>query len=208
VKWWGVVANNAFKLATWSFFKAFFRMHVEGAERCPRKGGLIIVANHVSLFDPPLLGSALPRPLVYTPRRTLKQSVIYRAFTALLDLEHVERDGRDVGATRRLIERLRGGDAVALFPEQTRSPDGRLQPLTAGFALLARQAQVPVLPVVIDGAFEAWPRGQSRPKLSGRIAVRVGAPLDVTEMDRKEAVACVEQALRDLGARVPAPATA
>jgi len=208
VKWWGVVANNAFKVVTWSFFKACFRLRVEGAERCPRKGGVIVVANHVSLFDPPLLGSSLPRPLVYTPRRTLKKSWIYRAFTALLDLEHVERDGRDVGVTRRLIARLRDGDAVALFPEQTRSADGRLQPLTPGFALLARQAGVPVLPVVIDGAFEAWPRGMSRPRLSGRIAVRVGAPLDVKEMDRKEAIACVEQALRELGARVTAPATA
>ncbi|MSR46545.1 MAG: 1-acyl-sn-glycerol-3-phosphate acyltransferase [Planctomycetes bacterium] len=207
MKWWGVAANNLFKCATWTFFKTCFRLRVEGAHQCPRRGGLIIVANHVSHFDPPLLGSALPRALVYTPRATLKKSRIYRMLTALLDLEHVERDGRDIGATRRLVERLRAGDAVALFPEQTRSEDGCLKPLSAGFAMLAALAEVPVLPVVIDGAFEAWPRGQKRPHLAGRITVRVGAPIAVVGSDRKETVARVERALRELGARVRAPAS-
>lgn len=206
MKWWGVVANNLFKCVTWTFFKTRFGMRVEGAERCPRRGGLIVVANHVSLYDPPLLGSALPRPLVYTPRATLKKSRIYRLLTALLDLEHVERDGRDIAATRRLVERLKRGDAVALFPEQTRSADGCLNPLTPGFALLAALADVPVLPVILDGAWEAWPRGQ-RPRFSGRITVRVGAPLSVSGLDRKETVARVERAFRELGARERAAAS-
>lgn len=205
MKWYGVAANNAFKALLWILFKWRYGLRVDGAHHCPRRGGLIVVANHVSLFDPPLLGTALPRPLVYTPRRTLQRSRIYRMLTALLDLEHVEPDGRDTAVTRRLIERLRAGDAVALFPEGTRSEDGRLGPLSPGFALLAARAEVPVLPAVIDGAFEAWPRGAKRPAGRGRIEVRVGPPLDVRGMDRKEIVACVEQAFRSLGARVRGP---
>ncbi|MBL8842499.1 MAG: 1-acyl-sn-glycerol-3-phosphate acyltransferase [Planctomycetes bacterium] len=204
MKWHGVLANNAFKALLTVVFKLCYRMKVVGAKQCPRTGGLIVVANHVSLLDPPLLGCALPRPLVYTPRATLRNSRLYRFLTGLLDLEHVERDGRDLAATRRLIERLKRGDAVALFPEQTRSPDGQLQRLTPGFAMLAAQAQVPVLPVVIEGAFEAWPRGRSRPLASGRIELRVGPPLDLGAMDRRQAVACLEQAFRTLGARMRA----
>ncbi len=201
MKWHGVLVNNAFKVLLTGVFKLCYRMRVVGVEQCPRRGGLVVVANHVSLLDPPLLGCALPRPLVYTPRATLRKSWLYRLMTGWLDLEHVERDGRDLAATRRLIERLKRGDAVALFPEQTRSSDGALQRLTPGFALLAAQAQVPVLPVVIDGAFEVWPRGRSRPRLTGRVELRVGPLLYLNEMDRRQAVACVEQAFRALGAR-------
>jgi 1-acyl-sn-glycerol-3-phosphate acyltransferase len=204
--WWGVLFNDLFKCVTWSFFRLRHALRVEGAEQCPRSGGLVVVANHVSLFDPPLLGSALPRPLVYTPRATLKKSLVYRVLTAPLDLEHVERDGRDIGATRRLVERLKAGDAVALFPEQTRSVDGCLNPLTPGFAMLAALAGVPVLPVVIDGAFEAWPRGAKRPRGGVPITVRVGAPLGSEGIDRKEMVARVQRAFRGLGARERAPA--
>ncbi len=207
MKWWGVLFNDLFKCATWTYFRTRHALKVEGRHHCPRSGGLLVVANHVSLLDPPLLGSALPRPLVYTPRATLKQSLAYRVLTAPLDLEHVERDGRDIGATRRLVERLKSGDAVALFPEQTRSLDGCLNPLTPGFAMLAALAGVPVLPVVIDGAFEAWPRGQKRPRGGVPITVRVGAPLPADGSDRKEMVARVQRAFRELGVRERAPAS-
>ncbi len=202
MKWYSAALNQLFKAILWAIFKSAYRLHVDHADRCPRRGGLLVVANHQSFFDPPLLGVALPRVLCYTPRATLKKSALYRLITAGLDLEHVERDGRDLAATRRLIERLRRGDAVALFPEQTRSEDGCLNRMGAGFALLAKQAEVPVLPVLIDGAYDVWPRGQRRPSWSGRIRVRVGVPFSVVEMDRNEAATRVERELIELGAHV------
>ena len=202
----GVLLNNAYKALLWVFFKLCYRLRVENVQRCPRKGGLLVVANHQTFLDPPLLGVALPRHLVYTPRATLKKSRVYRVLTAGLDLEHVDREGRDIAAARRMIERLKRGQAIALFPEQTRSPDGCLGRIGAGFHMLAAHAEVPVLPVLIDGAGEVWPRGRKRPKLTGRITVRVGEPFEVKDMERDEAAQRVERALLELGARArPAP---
>jgi 1-acyl-sn-glycerol-3-phosphate acyltransferase len=202
LKWYAVLLNQTFKGPLWVWFKSCYRLHVEHAERCPRRGGLLVVANHQSFLDPPLLGVALPRVLNYTPRATLKKSLVYRALTAGLDLEHVDRDGRDVGAARRMIARLKGGEAIALFPEQTRTLDGFLGRITPGFHMLAAHAGVPVLPVLIEGSFDAWPRGRKRPKLRGAIRVRVGEPMEVKDLDRNEAARRVERALIELGARV------
>lgn len=202
----GVFLNNAFKGPLWLFFRTCYRLRVENRRRCPRRGGLLVVANHQTYFDPPLLGVALPRVLVYTPRATLKKSWFYRFVTSGLDLEHVEREGRDIGAARRMIERLKRGEVIALFPEQTRTSDGCLGRITPGFHMLAAHAEVPVLPVLIEGAYDVWPRGQKRPRLSGRITVRVGAPFEVKDLERNEAARRVEQALLGMGAKArPAP---
>jgi 1-acyl-sn-glycerol-3-phosphate acyltransferase len=201
VKRSAAILNDAFKGPLWLFFRLFYRLRIEHRNRCPRRGGLLVVANHQSFFDPPLLGVALPRVLIYTPRATLKKSRVYRLLTAGLDLEHVEREGRDVGAARRMIERLKDGDVIALFPEQTRTSDGCLGKITPGFHMLASHAGVPVLPVLIDGAYDVWPRGRRRPRLSGRITVRVGEPFGVQEIDRNEAARRVERALLEMGAK-------
>ena len=201
MKWYAALLNQTFKGPLWVWFKVCYRLRVENAERCPRRGGLLVVANHQSFLDPMLLGVALPRVLVYTPRASLKKSAVYRVLTAGLDLEHVEREGRDVGAAKRMIARLENGDAIALFPEQTRTPDGCLQRITPGFHMLASHASVPVLPVAIDGSYEAWPRGRSKPRAKGSIRVRVGEPMDLKDLDRNEAARRVERALIELGVR-------
>jgi 1-acyl-sn-glycerol-3-phosphate acyltransferase len=209
VKPFAIFLNQTFKVPLWIWFKSCYRLHVDHPERCPRKGGLLVVANHQSFLDPPLLGVALPRVLNYTPRATLKKSWIYRLLTGALDLEHVERDGRDIGAARRMIGRLKGGEAIALFPEQTRTRDGALGTITPGFHMLASHAGVPVLPVLIEGSYEAWPRARKLPRAFGRIRVYVGEPFEVKDLDRHEAARRVERALIDLGARTrPAHATA
>jgi 1-acyl-sn-glycerol-3-phosphate acyltransferase len=163
----GVVLNQAFKGPLWLCLQELLPACASSTPSAARaSGGLRVVANHQSFFDPPLLGVALPRVLDYTPRATLKKSWFYRLATSGLDLEHVEREGRDVGAARRMIERLKRGEAIALFPEQTRTADGCLQRITPGFHMLAAHAGVPVLPVLIEGAHEVWPRGQARPRFS------------------------------------------
>jgi len=183
------------------FFTLGFGLKVEGADRCPRKGGLVVVSNHQSLFDPPLLGVSVPRSLIYTPRASLRGSFVYRLLTKGLDLEPVARDGRDVGAARRMIERVRGGEVLVLFPEQTRTRDGALGRITPGFHMIASHAPAPVLPVVIDGAFDAWPRDRRLPRFFRKIRVRIGTPFEVKDLERDEAARRVEAALVALGAK-------
>jgi 1-acyl-sn-glycerol-3-phosphate acyltransferase len=202
LKWTGVILHFGFKQPLKLFFKLFHSLRVEGTENCPRKGGCIVVSNHQSIYDPLLLGVALPRMLIYTPRVSLDGSFVYRLLTAGLDLEPVARDGRDVGAARRMIERVRGGQVLVLFPEQTRTRDGALGRVTPGFHMIAAHAEVPVLPVVIDGAFDAWPREQKRPRLFRPIRIRIGPPFEVKDLKRDEAARRVEAAFVALGARV------
>lgn len=202
MKWTGVLLHFGFKQPLKLFFKLFHSLKVEGAEHCPRKGGCIVVSNHQSIYDPLLLGVALPRMLIYTPRLSLDGSFVYRLLTAGLDLEPVARDGHDTGAARRMIERVRGGQVLVLFPEQTRSRDGALGRITPGFHMIASRADAPVLPVVIEGAFEAWPRDRKRPRLRRPIAIRIGPALQVKELERDEAARRVEAAFVALGARV------
>lgn len=198
----GWLLYHTFRQPLRLFFKLFYGLEVEGSASCPRAGGVVVVSNHQSLFDPMLLGVALPRALIYTPRLSLSDSFIYRLLTAGLDLEPVARDGRDVGAARRMIARVRGGEVICLFPEQTRTRDGTLGRITPGFHMIASHAPAPVVPVVIDGAFEAWPRERRLPRLFGKVRVRIGAPLDVKDLKRDEAARRVEAAFVALGARV------
>jgi 1-acyl-sn-glycerol-3-phosphate acyltransferase len=202
VKRLGTFLQFTFEQPLKLYFKLCYALKVEGAENCPRKGGFVVVSNHQSIFDPLLLGVALPRMLIYTPRVSLDGSFLYRLLTSGLDMEPVARDGRDVGAARRMIERVRRGEVLVLFPEQTRTRDGALGRITPGFHMVAAHAEAPVLPVVIDGAFDAWPRTRKRPHLTGHIQVRVGPPFEVKELKRDEAARRVEAAFVALGARV------
>jgi len=191
----------AFKQPLRLYFLLAHGLRVEGARKIPRRGGCVVVSNHQSFYDPPLVGVALPRMLIYTPRATLKASWFYRIVTRGLDLEPVARDGRDVGAARRMIERVRDGEVLVLFPEQTRTRDGSLGTITPGFHMIAAHAPAPVLPVLIEGAFEAWPRTDKRPHWGRKIRIRVGDPLEVKDLKRDEAARRVEAALLALGAK-------
>jgi 1-acyl-sn-glycerol-3-phosphate acyltransferase len=208
VKRLGTFLHFTFKQPLKLYFKLCYALQVEGAQNCPRKGGFVVVSNHQSIFDPLLLGVALPRMLIYTPRVSLDGSFAYRLLTSGLDMEPVARDGRDVGAARRMIERVRRGEVLVLFPEQTRTRDGTLGRITPGFHMVAAHAEAPVLPVVIDGAFDAWPRDRKRPHLTGRIRVRIGPTVEVKELKRDEAARRVEDeagatAPEETGARAP-----
>jgi len=201
LKWVSRALYYTFKQPLRLYFVLFHGLRVEGARRIPRRGGCVVVSNHQSFYDPPLLGVALPRTLIYTPRASLKNGWFYRIVTRGLDLEPVARDGRDVGAARRMIERVRAGEVLVLFPEQTRTRDGALGAITPGFHMVAAHAPAPVLPVLIEGAFQAWPRDDKRPHWGKRIRVRVGEPFEVKDLDRREAARRVEAALLALGAR-------
>ncbi len=154
-------------------FVLFFRMRVWGVERVPPKGGVVLAANHQSFLDPPAVGLALPRQVCYLARRSLFR---LRPVAWLLLGMHgvpVEREGVDAGAVRRVVRLLRAGRGLVLFPEGTRTRDGSVGPFRPGFAVLASLARVPVVPVAIEGAFEAWPRGRLLPG-PGRLRVAYG----------------------------------
>ncbi len=94
----------------------------------------------------------------------------------------LKRGESDITAMRSILARLEQGYPVCLYPEGTRTLDGRIADVKAGFSLLSRRGNAPVVPVVIDGMYEAWPKGQKYPTLGRKLIVKVGQPISPEEI--------------------------
>ncbi len=140
-------------------------------------GGLLIVSNHQSFYDPVLIGMALPRQICYLARKTLFDVPGFGAMIHMFGARPVRRGTVDAEAVRTVIRLLRGGEALLMFPEGTRTRDGDFGRFSPGAAALAARCGVRLLPVCIEGAFRAWPRTRPVPKASPMV-VAFGRPMD------------------------------
>jgi len=161
-------------------FVVVFRIRVYGRSRLPRRGGVLVVSNHQSYLDPILAAVGMPRPFHPMARRSLFRFAPFAWLIRSLHAFPVRRGSADMGAVREALRRLKGGAVVLVFPEGTRTRDGSIGRLHAGPVTLARRAGVPILPIVIDGAFEAWPRSRPVP-LPHPIRVACGRPVSAEE---------------------------
>ena len=155
-----------------------FRIRAWGVERVPRRGGALLASNHQSFLDPTVVGTPLPRRAYYMARRTLFDVPGLGRLIRAVNAFPVERGGVNRRAMRTAIELMSRGEGLVVFPEGTRTPDGEVKRFTSGFALLAARAGVPIVPVAIHGAYEAWPRHQRLPRPSP-VHVAYGEPLAV-----------------------------
>jgi 1-acyl-sn-glycerol-3-phosphate acyltransferase len=167
----------ACQVACWAVCLVLFRYRVLRLARLPRTGPVLLAVNHQSYVDPMLAGSALPRPLHFMARRTLFVGTFGRLIRSV-NAFPVDRDRADLQAVREAIGLLERGRCLLIFPEGTRSRDGRLAPMRSGFGMLARRTGAPIVPVYIDGAFRAWPRQRLLPRLR-QIRVWFGEPIRV-----------------------------
>jgi 1-acyl-sn-glycerol-3-phosphate acyltransferase len=144
-------------------------------EKLITDGPALIVCNHESYLDPPMVGIAWPGEIAYLARKTL-----FRGFGAWLyprlNVVPVDQEGPDFTGLKNIIKLLRGGQRVLLFPEGARSWDGTLQPGEAGVGLVVSKARVPVQPVRLLGTHQALPRGGGMVKPS-KIRLVVGDPI-------------------------------
>jgi len=158
-------------------FSVVFRFRALGRENVPVDGGVILAANHQSYLDPPLVGVGLDRPVHFMARKSLfEHNFLFTRLIRSLNAYPVERDRGDIAAIRETLRRLEKGAAVLVFPEATRTYTGEIGALKPGVFMMAARAAVPVVPTVIDGAFEAWPRSRLLPRPK-QIAVIFGKPL-------------------------------
>jgi 1-acyl-sn-glycerol-3-phosphate acyltransferase len=174
-----IVYNIFYNLAK-LLARMFFTMRVVHPERMVESGPLIIAVNHSSFFDPPLAGICSRRGVYYLARKTLLKWPFFGPLFPAMNVIPVERDGNDMSALREVIKKVKDGNAVLLFPEGTRSLDGRLQPARAGIGLVIAKTGAPVLPMRIFGAYEAFPKNARRFQLSP-ITVVIGEPIHFTK---------------------------
>lgn len=136
------------------FFGTLWRMRVYGAGNVPMTGPLIVACNHVSYFDPPLLGTACPRRIAYMAKEQLFRIPLLGPAIAAVGAYPVDREGSATAAIKRSVEVLREGRAIGIFPEGTRNLEGSVEP-HAGVALLASLGKAPVVPACLEGTARA-----------------------------------------------------
>lgn len=135
---------------------------VRGREHIPRRGGLIVASNHTSYWDPPLVGSALPRDVHYLAKEELFRTPVLGLLIASVNAIPIRRGMADLSGLSRAIDGLKRGGALLVFPEGSRMRDGELHPARPGVGLLAVQADVPVASCFISGSNQPgkwWRRG-------------------------------------------------
>jgi len=157
----------------------WLRVTLCGRGRVPGAGPVILAPNHLSQADIPLMGSASPRPSWYLGKDELAGGPV-GAFLRAFGMVPIARGSGDAAALARISGLLAAGEVITVFPEGTRSPDGRLHTFRSGVARMAAAAAAPVVPVGITGTPAWWPRG-ARPALTrpapATITVRFGSPL-------------------------------
>lgn len=195
--WYGLT-----RYLLWLFGLIFFRVRCHHRERIPATGGFLLLSNHQSFLDPPLCGMVVPRRINYLARETLFKNPLFGFLIRSFDAIPIDREGLGIGGLKETLRRLKRGEIVLLFPEGTRSPDGEIQPLKPGFSALVDRGGVPIVPMAIDGAHEAFPRKAKLPR-PAVIHLVIGEPIacdDARKLDDRELVALVECRLRELHA--------
>jgi 1-acyl-sn-glycerol-3-phosphate acyltransferase len=176
---------------------AFFGVRVRGQQWFPRHGGVLVVSNHQSHLDPVLAGISCNRRMSSLARDTLFRIPVLRTVITWLDAIPLDREGIGLAGVKETLRRLKRGEVVLLFPEGTRTVYGQLAALKPGFCALARRTRVPVQPMAVAGAFDAWPRWRWWPG-PATIHIHYGRPLtpeEVASLDDKQLVAEVQSRL-------------
>ena len=159
-----------------------YRMRVTGRENVPASGGAVIAANHCSYLDPPVMAGCNNRRIVhFMARDTLFSNPIARWFFPRVAVIPLDRTRGDLGALKKAIATLKEGKVIGLFPEGTRSPDGRMHPAKGGIGFLIAKGEVPVVPLYISGTYAAFPKGAKKMHPS-RVVARLGKPITPEEI--------------------------
>ena len=130
----------------------------------PATGPVLLVSNHLSVLDPPLVGGAADRQLSFLAKAELFEIPMFGRLIRALNARPVRREGADASALREALRTLAEGRALLVFPEGTRGTEGELRPAKAGAGMLAVLSGAAVVPVYITGSGRAWPRGRRLPR--------------------------------------------
>ena len=152
---------------TWAtskwIFKNLFRCRVYNPERVPTKGSVIIASNHESYIDPPFIGSSLSRPINYLARENIFSHWLSGPYFRRLNAVPVDRDGGGAKGLKIILDRLINNNGIIIFPEGTRTFDGKMLSSKAGIGLAIIKSQAPVVPVRV-WTFKAYNRNLFFPK--------------------------------------------
>jgi 1-acyl-sn-glycerol-3-phosphate acyltransferase len=184
----------------WLFFRAayklYFRAEWFNAERVPTHGPVILASNHASILDPPLVGTGLERGISYLARESLFRFWGVGWVLRNWDAVPVDREGGGARGLKAILDRLLDGGGIILFPEGTRTMDGKLQPARSGIGLTVIKSNAPVVPVRVFGTFTAYGKEVPIPR-PHKIMVKYGQPLEFAAL-RTESKTCSKPRLKQI----------
>jgi len=161
--------------------KTVFSYRAFGQENIIEEGPAIMAANHQSYLDPPLVGITCRNELYFLARKTLFEKKLLGSLISRVNALPVDLSRGDLTAVRTIINLLKEGHRTVIFPEGTRSLDGKIQQARPGIGMIIAKTLVPVVPMRIFGSFQAWPKGG---KITPHpITVVVGKPLRFVKED-------------------------
>jgi 1-acyl-sn-glycerol-3-phosphate acyltransferase len=187
VRWWCRVLQRVTGL----------RYTVAGLENVPADSPCVVISNHCSYIDGPALVLAMPHPVCFVIKKELLRIPLWGAIAVRVGFIPIDRSDA-IGASRRLgraVEAIRAGRTIALFPEGTCSPGDDMLPFKKGGFHLAVEAQVPILPVAINGSRDVWPRGTLSPR-PGSFEIVIGQPIPTAGLGKAQVSALVAEARR------------
>jgi 1-acyl-sn-glycerol-3-phosphate acyltransferase len=179
-------------------FRTIYRCKTIDKGLVPHTGPLLVAANHQSYIDPPLVGGMSDREMHFVARSGLFSFGPFGWLIRQLNSVPLKEESGDLGAIKEIVRRLEMGNAVVIFPEGSRCPDGAMHEFKRGVALLVKRAKCPVVPAAVEGCFDAWPRG-GLPRIFGkRIAVKYGRPIPYEELMQHGADAALERLANEI----------
>lgn len=201
--WFQRFGYQCVRLSTWFAFRLMFRLKLLDLDRIPSSGPVLICGNHQSHLDPMLVGCCSRRRMNFLAKKQLFRYPPLSWLISFLDSIPIDREGMSAGGIKETLKRLKRNEMVLMFPEGTRTPDGEMKTILPGFCALVKRTGAAVVPVGIQGAWEAWPRHRGYP-LPGRIVMSFGTPLlpaDYRDLDDQALVVLLERRIREEMAR-------
>jgi 1-acyl-sn-glycerol-3-phosphate acyltransferase len=173
------VAYWVLKIIMTPVLRLAFRVRTDGTQHVPRQGPVILASNHRSFIDSVFLPLVVPRRVTFVAKAEYFESWKTAWFFRAVGMIPLKREGGSASerALAAASEVLRGGGVLGIYPEGTRSPDGRLYKGHTGAARLSMQCNAPIVPVAQLGTSEVQPIGAMWPKLFRRVEVKMGEPL-------------------------------
>ncbi len=174
-----------------------FEYRCFGRENIPAHRGALILSTHQSTVDPLAVGISFPERLNYLARKTLFDNRLVAGIIRLLDAIELDRKRGGLAGLKEAMVRLRKAEKVLIFPEGTRSTDGRIGKIKPGFVSVAKRTKVPLIPIAVAGAFHVLPRGAVVPRRHP-VRVAIGPSIsteEFLEMDEREILALVQDRL-------------
>ena len=180
-----------YRCAKWSFitplFTTYFRGRVHGLNKVPQSGPVVVVSNHGSYFDPPILSTCLCRPVSFMAKEELFKVPGLKQIIELYGAYPVKRGAGDRGAIKAALKSLRNGWMIGIFLEGTRTADARINHPKLGAAMIAAKTQAPLLPVSLWGTEKILRKGSSLPRRVP-LTIRIGDLISPPPSTRRQAL--------------------